>query len=220
MAEKVRKYIKAIQRRFGVRSRVERLMEAVPNMTRTEAQRLIALREGHGPEEPERLATQTEPAGTQVKSKGGSMTSGTKFHVRRVISMAAFVVAVYFAVAAYEPGNSRNLWGPVSGRLSPGHVAAAVGFLCVTYLLWPKKQGLRNERMATLTDQAASQQTEQDIGLVLTSGFNRLNALDPLSDTYTQDSVQIWKEMFDTIVPPYATKAVQDGFSAQDEQKK
>ena len=200
MAEKVRKYIKAIQRRFGVRSRVERLMEAVPNMTRTEAQRLIALREGHGPEEPERLATQTEPAGTQVKSKGGSMTSGTKFHVRRVISMATFVVAVYFAVAAYIPGNGR--WGG-GAHLSPGHVAAAAGFLCVTYLLWPKRQG-----------PATSQQAEQDVGLVLKSGFARLNALDPLSETYTDDSIGIWKEMLDAIVPQYAKRVVNEALSA------
>jgi len=69
-------------------------------------------------------------------------------------------------------------------------------------------------------EQATSKQVTEDISLVLNSGFTKLNALDPLSDTYTQDSVQIWKDMFDAIGPHYATKAVQDGFSAQEQEKK
>ena len=103
-----------------LQKRVERLMVRDPSITRPEAERVIALRTGHVLE--------------KDKSKGESMTSATKSQLRRVISMAAFVVAVYFAVAAYVPGDR---W--VDAHLLPGHVVVATGFLCVCYLLWPKK---------------------------------------------------------------------------------
>jgi len=209
VTEKVRKYIKAIRRRFGIPSRVERLMENA-GISKEEAEAFIRRRElaqGHVLEKGKwvtptqaQSVPESESTRVQVKSKGEGMTPGMRFNERRVISMATFVVAVYFAVAAYIPGNGR--WGG-GAHLSPGHVAAAAGFLCVTYLLWPKRQG-----------PATSQQAEQDVGLVLKSGFARLNALDPLSETYTDDSIGIWKEMLDAIVPQYAKRVVNEALSA------
>jgi hypothetical protein len=86
-------------------------------------------------EEQERL-TRMEASRIRRAGRKKPMNPRTKLNIRRAISMAVFCVAIYFAVAAYEPSFRAR-----GASLSPGLVTAAVACVCVAYFLWPKRQG-------------------------------------------------------------------------------